>query len=180
MPKLLGHSGKEREPRRSRFFRSLPRPDLSQPGQHMAYPILVCSVPASLIHFFFEGFFRTAVRSPWLVAVVRGLEPSDRGSAVPGWRGRGVREPGVIQAHLLGDAREGVCPTPPRSFRGSPTRGAAVTLGLFLGLRREEAARFSFLISVTVAAGFGALSTAKATGGRMASHQALLFLLGSV
>ena len=49
-----------------------------------------------------------------------------------------------------------------------------------MGLRREEAARFSFPMSVPIAAGFEALSKAKATGGRMAFHQALLFLLGAV
>lgn len=48
-------------------------------------------------------------------------------------------------------------------------------MGLFLGLRREEAARFSFLMSVpiiSVAAGF---SLAKAIGGGMDAQEAAIF-----
>ena len=71
-------------------------------------------------------------------------------------------------------------PHPTALILGVSRSGATVTLGLFLGSRREEAARFSFLISVPVAAGFGVLSKAKATGKRWGSHQALLFLVGAV
>lgn len=53
-------------------------------------------------------------------------------------------------------------------------------MGLFLGLRRDEAARFSFLMSVpiiSVAAGF---SLAKAVGAGMDAHEALVFAVGIV
>src|ERR671921_140045 len=49
------------------FLRSLRGPDLSDTQQRMAYLILVATVPAGLIGFFFEDFFETAVRSPWIV-----------------------------------------------------------------------------------------------------------------
>src|SRR3954453_2514532 len=49
------------------FLRSLRGPDFSDPEQRMAYLILVATVPAGLIGFFFENFFETVVRSPWVV-----------------------------------------------------------------------------------------------------------------
>ena len=72
------------------FFRSLPQPDLIKPGRYRAYLILVASAPAALIGFFFEGFFETAVRLPWLVAlymVIVGVP-----FLVAGAVGRGSRE----------------------------------------------------------------------------------------
>src|ERR671914_2878320 len=41
--------------------------NLADPDQRLAYLILASSVPAALIGFFLEGFFETAVRSPWVV-----------------------------------------------------------------------------------------------------------------
>ena len=49
------------------FLRSLPRPDFSDAEVRLAYLILVATVPAALIGFFFEDFFATEVRSPWVV-----------------------------------------------------------------------------------------------------------------
>ena len=47
---------------------------------------------------------------------------------------------------------------------GVSRSGATITCGLFLGLRREEAARFSFLMSVPVTAAAAGLSLAEAAG----------------
>jgi undecaprenyl-diphosphatase len=49
------------------FSRSLPRPDFADAEVRMAYLILLATAPAALIGFFFEGFFATQVRSPWVV-----------------------------------------------------------------------------------------------------------------
>ena len=49
------------------FLRSLPRPDFSDAEGRMAYLILIATVPAALIGLFFEDFFATEVRSPWVV-----------------------------------------------------------------------------------------------------------------
>ena len=57
--------------------------------------------------------------------------------------------------------------------------GATITCGLFLGLSREEAARFSFLMSVPVTAAAG-LSLAEAAGEGMYGHKAAMFVAGSV
>ena len=49
------------------FVRSLPRPDFSDREVRLAYLVLVATLPAALTGFFFEDFFATEVRSPWLV-----------------------------------------------------------------------------------------------------------------
>src|SRR3712207_5160094 len=49
------------------LLRSLPRPDFSDAEVRTAYLIMVATVPAGLVGFFFEDFFATAVRSPWVV-----------------------------------------------------------------------------------------------------------------
>lgn len=63
---------------------------------------------------------------------------------------------------------------------GVSRSGATITCGLFLGLRREEAARFSFLMSVPVTAAAAGLSLAEAAGAGMGGHEAAMFLAGSI
>ena len=53
-------------------------------------------------------------------------------------------------------------------------------MGLFLGLRRDEAARFSFLMSVPVTSAAAALSLADVLGEGIGAHGALLFLAGGL
>ena len=55
-----------------------------------------------------------------------------------------------------------------------------MTLGLFLGLKREEAARFSFLMSVPIIAGAGSLQLLDVVREGMSSYDTLLFAVGFV
>ena len=58
--------------------------------------------------------------------------------------------------------------------------GATITVGLFLGLRREEAARFSFLMSVPIIAGAGSLKLFEAVSEGMSLSEAVMFGAGFV
>jgi undecaprenyl-diphosphatase len=157
------------------FLRSLPRPDFSDPQVRMAYLILLATVPAALIGFFFEDFFATRVRSPWVVVfnlvfvgvlflVAEAIGRKTESASKLGFLGAvGV---GLAQAAAL--------------VPGVSRSGATITCGLFLGLRREEAARFSFLMSVPVTAAAAGLSLAEAASARISGHEALMFLAGSV
>ncbi len=157
------------------FFRSLPRPDFSDAEVRMAYLILVATVPAGLIGFFFEDFFATEVRSPWVVVfnlVFVGVlflvaESVGRKTEAASKLGPlGALGVGLAQAAAL--------------VPGVSRSGATITCGLFLGLRREEAARFSFLMSVPVTAAAAGLSLAEAAGEGLNGHEAAMFLAGSV
>jgi undecaprenyl-diphosphatase len=61
---------------------------------------------------------------------------------------------------------------------GVSRSGATITLGLFLGLKREEAARFSFLMSVPIIAGAGSLQLAEVFAEGMGAYDMLLFAIG--
>ncbi len=157
------------------FLRSLPRPDFFDPEVRMAYLVLVGTVPAALIGFFFEDFFATRVRSPWVVVfnlVFVGL--LFLAAEAAGSRSREASKLGPLGALGVGIAQAAAL------VPGVSRSGATITCGLFLGLRREEAERFSFLLSAPVTAAAAGLSLAQAAGEGMGGHEALLFLAGSV
>ncbi len=149
--------------------------DLSDPDQRMAYLILVATIPAGIVGFLFEDFFARAVRSPWLVVfnlVLVGVL-FIVGEAV-GTRSRGADKLKLPEALGIGLAQTAAL------FPGVSRSGATITLGLFLGLRRDEAARFSFLMSVPITAAAAMLSLADIAGRGMDARDALLFLIGAV
>jgi undecaprenyl-diphosphatase len=147
--------------------------NLADPDQRLAYLILASTVPAALIGFFLEDFFETAVRSPWVVVfnlVLVGVlfivgeavgAKRRRADKLRFWEAVGI---GVAQAAAL--------------VPGVSRSGATITLGLFLGLRREEAARFSFLMSVPIIAGAGSLQLAEVAAEGMDRSQAVMFAAG--
>jgi undecaprenyl-diphosphatase len=157
------------------FSRSLHGLDLADTDQRMAYLILVATVPAGVIGFLFEGFFATTMRSPWVVVanlvLVGGLfivaeaagSKNRRASKLTFAGALGV---GIAQASAL--------------VPGISRSGATITMGLFLGLSREEAARFSFLMSVPITSAAATLSLVEALSGGMDAHGALLFLAGGI
>ncbi|HWV24968.1 MAG TPA: undecaprenyl-diphosphatase UppP [Thermomicrobiales bacterium] len=73
----------------------------------------------------------------------------------------------------LGQALAAVLP-------GTSRSGATITAGLFRGLTRPEAARFSFLAGVPLILGAGLLSLADAISAGMDSAMAMNFLAGGV
>ena len=69
-------------------------------------------------------------------------------------------------------------------FPGVSRSGSTITAGLFLGLERETAARFSFLLSAPIIAGAGAKSLfniySAFKAGQLAQDELVLFLVGFV
>lgn len=157
------------------FVSSLGGLDLAEPDQRMAYLVLAATVPAGVVGFFFEDFFATVVRSPWIVVgnlvLVGALfivaeatgRKNQRASKMTFLGALGI---GLAQAAAL--------------VPGVSRSGATITMGLLLGLRREEAARFSFLMSVPITSAAAALSLAEVLREGMDAHAAWLFLAGSV
>lgn len=157
------------------FLRSLRGPDFSDPEQRMAYLILVATVPAGLIGFFFENFFETVVRSPWVVVTnlvlvgvlfIVGENVGRKRRLASKLSFREAAGIGLAQATAL--------------IPGISRSGATITLGLFLGLRRDEAARFSFLMSVPITAAAALLSLGETANRGLNSYDALLFAAGCV
>jgi undecaprenyl-diphosphatase len=160
------------------FLRSLApggRNLAGDPDQRLAYLVLASTVPAALIGYALEDFFETAVRSPWVVVfnlVLVGVL-FIVGEAVGSQR-RPAEKLGFLGAVGIGLAQAAAL------VPGVSRSGATITLGLFLGLRREEAARFSFLMSVPIIAGAGSLQLAEVVAEGMGAGDALLFVVGFV
>ena len=144
--------------------------NLADPYQRLAYLILASTVPAALIGFFLEDFFETVVRSPWVVVFnlvlvgVLFIVAEAMGS-----RSRQADKLGFSEAVGIGLAQAAAL------VPGVSRSGATITLGLFLGLRREEAARFSFLMSVPIIAGAGSLQLAEVVSEGIDAWEALMF-----
>src|ERR687890_1771487 len=158
------------------FFRSFGHRDLANdPDQRLAYLVLASTVPAALIGFLFEDFFESTVRSPWVVVfnfVLVGILFLVAEAA--GSRSRRASKLGFGEAIGIGIAQATAL------VPGVSRSGATITLGLFLGLRREEAARFSFLMSVPIIAGAGAIRMMEVVSEGLGAHDALLFVVGFV
>jgi undecaprenyl-diphosphatase len=63
---------------------------------------------------------------------------------------------------------------------GTSRSGATISAGLFRGLKREDAARFSFLAGVPLVTAAGLKSVADAIGEGMTRHEMWLFVSGGI
>ena len=158
------------------FLRSFAYRDLkNDPDQRLAYLVIASAAPAALIGYLFGDFFEDTVRSPWVVVfnfILVGVL-FIVGEAV-GTRTRRASKLGFGEAVSIGLAQSmALVPGVSRS-------GATITLGLLLGLRREEAAKFSFLMSVPIIAGAGSLKVAQVIAAGMDMQQIVLFVVGFV
>jgi undecaprenyl-diphosphatase len=149
--------------------------NLADPDQRLAYLVLASTVPAALIGFFLEDFFATAVRNPWVVVVNLVLVGAlfIVAEAV-GRKSRRAEKLGFFGAGAIGLAQAAAL------VPGVSRSGATITVGLFLGLRREEAARYSFLMSVPIIAGAGSLKLSEVVSEGMSLSQAIMFGAGFV
>ena len=158
------------------FLRSFARRDLDNDSdQRLAYLVIAATVPAALLGFSFEDFFEDTVRWPWVVVFNLVLVGAlfIVGEAV-GTRTRRASKLGFGEALGIGLAQAAAL------VPGVSRSGATITLGLFLGLKREEAAKFSFLMSVPIIAGAGSLKVAQVVAAGMDARQVLMFVVGFV
>jgi undecaprenyl-diphosphatase len=131
----------------------------------MGWYLIAATIPIAILGLAFENQIETAARNLWLVAsmlivfgIVLGI--ADR----YGTKNRSVEQLSFRDGVLIGFAQSlALIPGVSRS-------GATITAGLFLGLERQAAARFSFLLAIpaVVLSGFfqlyGILSGEEAVG----------------
>ncbi|MBF5057064.1 bacitracin resistance protein BacA/undecaprenol kinase [Alcanivorax sp. 521-1] len=124
------------------------------PDLRLGLLVVLATIPAVAAGFLLKDLIENELRSAAVIAattVVFGvaLWLAD----VLGARRRGVDQVGVGSALLIGLA-QAVALIP-----GTSRSGITITAALALGFRREDAARFSFLMSVPVILGAGLLKT---------------------
>lgn len=121
--------------------------------------IALATVPTGLIGLIFKRPLASLFASPAVVGfalIATGCFLAATRLLSPG--GRGLDRLGPIRAIILGTA-QGTAIIP-----GISRSGATISAGLFLGLEREAAARFSFLLFIPAIIGALALELSSSTG----------------
>jgi len=132
---------------------SLRTRSLADPDARIGWWIVIGTVPAAVIGYLFQDFFKALFGTPVAAAgflLVTGviLSLSER----LGTRRHEAEEMSWLDALLVGLAQAAaIAPGISRS-------GATIAAGLFLGVKRAAAARFSFLLVVPAILGAGILS----------------------
>ncbi len=131
---------------------SLASRNLSTPEARIAWLIIVGTVPAALMGYVGEDFFERLFAAPAWVAgllLVTGLALalSERLSQ----RRKEAHQLSFLEAIIIGFTQG--CAIAP----GISRSGATMAAGLFCGLKREAAARFSFLLATPIIFGAGLL-----------------------
>ena len=126
----------------------------ADPDSRLLWLLALGSVPGALAGLLLEDRAETTFRSPALVAVTMALmgiillvaDRSGKGTA----DARGV----TLRDALLIGVAQALALVP-----GVSRSGATISMGLLLGYRREEAARFSFLLATPITIGAAALKS---------------------
>ncbi len=133
------------------WFRSVGARRMSTPDERIAWALVVGTIPGVIAGVLFENVIQQELGAPWLIAVMLVafgllLVWVDR-------RSRSDRAFGSIgpkEGLLLGTA-QALALQP-----GVSRSGVTITAARAMGLDRESAARFSFLLSLPIIAGAGA------------------------
>lgn len=119
----------------------------------LAWWILIATVPAGVLGFVFKDHAELALRSPLIMALALIVFGLLLGWA--DWRQRGQRdeyELSLKDVLIIGFAQALAL------IPGTSRSGITITAALFLGLNREAASRFSFLLSIPIIAAAGLLA----------------------
>jgi undecaprenyl-diphosphatase len=134
------------------WFRSIAARSIRTPDERLAWALVIGTIPGALAGALFEEVITNDLGQPWLIAVMLAvfgvlLYVVDRVAA----RRRSIDDIGVRDGLLLGVA-QAVALQP-----GVSRSGVTITAARAMGLDRPSAARFSFLLSLPIIAGAGAL-----------------------
>jgi len=129
------------------------------PDRKLAWVIFVTLPPAALAGFFLNDFFEEQVRRPVLVAVMLAV-----GAAILWLADRLGRRDRSIDSLRFGEGFGIGCAQALALIPGISRSGISISAGLGLGLTREAAARFSFLMAAPIIAGAGLFEIRKMVG----------------
>lgn len=155
------------------FFRSLAKRRVETDQERLAWLLLIATIPAGVLGVAFESFIEDRLGKPWLIAVmmiVFGLVMwvVDRRAVFA----RDVDEMSRPGALAIGFAQAlALAPGVSRS-------GVTMVGGMLLGLKREAAARFSFLLSVPVIGGAALYKGLKVAKNGLPAGTATPFVVG--
>jgi undecaprenyl-diphosphatase len=139
---------------------SLRRRSLADPKARVAWGLAVATVPGAVLGYLFEETFERLFGMPRAAAAfLLGTAAMLVVSEYVGKRNRPITALSWVDAILIGLAQTlAIAPGLSRS-------GSTIAAGMLLGFRREDAARFSFLLAVPIMVGTGAYQALKLAGG---------------
>ena len=154
------------------FSRENPGPDAAESSRRsLAWLIVLGTVPGVLAGYLLDDFFermfsRPVVAAGFLLVTAALLVVSER----VGRRERELKELGWVDALVVGVGQALAI------FPGISRSGSTIAAGLVQGMRREPAARFSFLLATPIILGAGLLKVVELarTGGLMAEAPVLI------
>jgi undecaprenyl-diphosphatase len=137
--------------------------------------LITACIPAVIVGVTLSDFIENNVREPLIVALMLAvfgiiMLVADRISP----RNREMAELTYPQAFLIGLA-QALALVP-----GVSRAGITMTVGLFLGLKRDQAARFSFLMAIPIIAGAGAKQSLTLFKEQLTGNQLGLMVVGVV
>ena len=120
--------------------------------RRMAVLLILATIPAAIAGVLMEHKAETVFRSPVLIAwALISLGVMLGGADILGKGTKSLNEMALATAFWIG-AAQALALVP-----GISRSGITITTALFLGYRRDDAARFSFLLSIPIIAGAGVL-----------------------
>jgi undecaprenyl-diphosphatase len=148
---------------------------LSDWKKPLLWLIVIGSIPAAVIGYKYDDYFETVFRSPLVVA---GLMA---GMGVLMWIAESVsRKDRDVSSVNLGDTLFIGFAQALALMPGVSRSGITITAGLFDRLKRESAARFSFLLAMPITAGAGLLKLKHLATDGLPAGQAIPFTVGIV
>jgi undecaprenyl-diphosphatase len=156
------------------WFRSVRARHVSTPHERIAWALVIGTIPGALAGALFESVIEEKLGQPWLIAVMLVafgllLVLVDRHFRTD----RAFGTIGPKEGLLLG-AAQALALQP-----GVSRSGVTITAGRAMGLDRESAARFSFLLSLPIIAGAGAYKAVDLAQTGLQGHAAE-FVAGTV
>ena len=133
------------------WFGSIAARRMSTPDQRIAWALVLGTIPGAIVGALFEGVIQEKLGAPWLIAIM--LVAFAMLLVYVDHHSRSDRDLDTIgpkEGLLLGTA-QALALQP-----GVSRSGVTITAARAMGLDRESAARFSFLLSLPIIAGAGA------------------------
>lgn len=127
---------------------------VSTANSRLAWWLILGTIPAVLVGFVFKDIIETELRSPWVIAITTIvfallLWIADSGKS----KLRNESQLKLFDVVVIGSFQALAL------IPGTSRSGITMTAGLLLGLTRQAAARFSFLLSIPIILASGTLQT---------------------
>jgi undecaprenyl-diphosphatase len=136
----------------SAFFRSVAHRSIATTDERLAWALVIGTIPGAIIGGLFEEVITNKLGQPWLIATMLAifgvvLYVVDKRAK----SNRTIEDLSIKDGGIMGIA-QALALQP-----GVSRSGITMTAGRLLGLDRESAARFSFLLALPIIAGAGVL-----------------------